>query len=83
MYGNANGDGLQTANAVSLAIGAAGWGGANFTATLAALVNDIVHTNNGAWRVGIVGMKQLHSMLVAGGYGDVAVDTLLRTEYPR
>lgn len=81
-YGTANGDGLQSAQAVSLAIGAAGWGGPNFTAAVDLLANDVNVTHGGAWVVGIVGMKQLHSMLTAGGYGSVALDTLLRTEYP-
>jgi hypothetical protein len=67
VYGNANGDGLQSANAVSAAIGAAGpVGGANFTATVSALVDDIVNKHGGAWAVGIVGMKQLHATLTAG-----------------
>lgn len=82
VYGNANSDGLQTAHAVSLAVGAAGWAGANFTRAVDLLAADISTKYGGAWMVGISGMKQLHSMLVAGGYGELAVDTLLRTEYP-
>ena len=65
-YGNANGDGLQTAQAVSLAIGAVPQ--ASFQSAVDILANDVAVTHGGAWVVGIVGMKQLHSMLVAGGW---------------
>jgi len=68
VYGNANGDGLQTANAVSVAAGATGWSGANFTATVGALANDISVKFGGAWMTGIIGMKALHTVLTAGAW---------------
>lgn len=80
-YGNANGDGRQTANAAALALGAAAAAG-NAPAVAAALVNDIVSAHGGFASVGIIGMRWLHTALVEAGSGKLAVDLMLQTDYP-
>ena len=80
-YGNANGDGLQTANACALAVGAADAAGAAALAA-AALVNDVAQTHQNHWSVGIIGMRFLHSALVQGGASDLAIQNLLEPDYP-
>ena len=80
-YGNANGEGLQTANACALAIGAADAAGAAALAA-AALVTDVAQTHQNHWSVGIIGMRFLHSALVQGGASDLAIQNLLEPDYP-
>ena len=82
VYGHANGDGLQSAHAASLAIGAAGSSGPAYQSAVDLFARDISITHAGAWMVGISGNKFFHSTLTAGGYGDLAVDTILRQAYP-
>jgi len=83
VYGHANGDGLQSAHALSLDIGAAGSAGSPaFKAAVDLFAKDISVTHNGAWMAGISGTKAFHGTLTAGGYGELAVTTLLQTSYP-
>jgi len=79
-YGNANGEGLQTANAASLGYGLVP--PANTAAVAAALANDVAVTHANHWFAGIFGMKHLHRQLAAYGYGKTAVDSLLPGDYP-
>ena len=80
VYGNANHDGLQTANSAALGIGAPSAGDA--AAVAAALSSDVVSAHGGHWSVGIIGMRFLHAALTDAGAGNVALDTLLQTAYP-
>jgi alpha-L-rhamnosidase len=83
VYGNVNGDGLQTANAAAIGIGAASAAGASaFAAIGSALVNDITTTHNSHFSVGIIGMRFLQGSLTRIGSGELAIDTLLPTTYP-
>lgn len=79
VYGNADAQGLQTAHASSIAIGAPPPAAA--APVFANLVNNIA-ANGGAWSTGITGMKYLTRVLIDGGADDVAVDMLLQTTYP-
>lgn len=81
IYGNANGDGLQTANAAALFLGAADAAGVA-SQVQGALVNDIVKTHGNHWFTGIIGMRFLHNVLTAYGNPNVAIDTLLQPDYP-
>lgn len=80
IYGNQNKDGLQTANAAALGIGAVGAGDA--AAVAAALTADVVTGHGSHWSVGIIGMRFLHAALTDIGAANVALDTLLQTSYP-
>lgn len=62
-YGNANGNGLQTANAASLHMGLVPAG--NVAAVAAALANDLTGLHGGHWGTGIFGMKYLVSAAAA------------------
>jgi hypothetical protein len=81
IYGNSNGDGLQTANAAALYLGAADVAGVS-SQVQGALVNDIVNTHGNHWFTGIIGMRFLHNVLTAYGSPNVAIDTLLQPDYP-
>lgn len=82
-YGNQNGDGLQTANAGAIGVGAASSAGAAAMTNIGqALINDIVVTHDSHWVTGIIGMRYLHGALTSIGAGNVAVDTLLQVTYP-
>lgn len=52
-YGNANGAGLQTANAAAIAIGLVPAG--SVAPVAAALASDVTTTHNGHWSTGIFG----------------------------
>ena len=80
-YGHENGDGLQTSNACALAVGAAAAAGAE-AATHATLATDVAVTHASHWSTGIIGMRFLHAALVQGGQADLALSTLLQTDYP-
>lgn len=87
IYGNQNGDGLQTANAAAIGINAVQVAGPNvLSAVAAALTHDISVTHTDAtgphWVTGIIGMRFLHPALTAIGQGKLALDTLLQTSYP-
>lgn len=79
-YGNADGSGLQSANAASLALNLVPT--ANVDAVAAALASDVADTHAGHWSTGIFGMRWLHRALTAAGYGTTAVNTLLPLDYP-
>jgi alpha-L-rhamnosidase len=82
-YGFTNGDGLQTANAAAIFIGAAKAAGPTaLTNVGAALVKDVVDTHASHFSTGIIGMRYLHASLVQVGAGDAALDTLLQVDYP-
>ena len=61
VYGNANGDGLQTANSAALGIGAAS---PSNTSVTAALATNVVTAHGSHWSVGIIGMRFLHAALI-------------------
>lgn len=79
-YGNANGDGLQTANSVALALGVVPPAAA--PAVAAALAADVTTAHGGHWSTGITGMRFLSRALAAAGFGGVAVNLLLPMDYP-
>ena len=81
VYGNADASGLQTSNACALAVGAAD--SANVApAAVAALASDVQVAHTSHWSTGIIGMRFLHAALVQGGQAELALDTLLQTDYP-
>ena len=79
-YGNANGDGLQTANSVALALGVVP--AAVAPAVASSLAADITNAHAGHWSTGITGMRFLCRALTAAGFGHLAVDVLLPMDYP-
>ena len=79
-YGNANGDGLQTANSIALALGVVPT--AATSAVAAALDHDVTTVHGGHWFTGISGMRFLCRALTAAGFGKTAVDLLLPLDYP-
>jgi alpha-L-rhamnosidase len=81
VYGNANGDGRQTAHSIGVYIGAARAANAE-AAVVQNLVDDIVNTHNNHWSVGIIGMKYMHKVLTAFGFGNTAIDTVIVRNYP-
>ena len=80
-YGHADGSGLQTANACALGVGAAAAAGAE-AAAQAALTTDVAVTHASHWSTGIIGMRFLHAALARAGQADLALATLLQTDYP-
>ena len=80
IYGNANGDGLQTAHSAAVALGIVP--PSSLASVSSALVTDVTTTHNGHWGTGIIGMRYLHGSLTSIGAGEAALDTLLQTDYP-
>ena len=77
----AYGTGFQTEQLLPLLLGLAPDSTAA-TAVLASLVSDIAVTHRNHTTTGIVGLRALFEVLPALGYADVALATLLRTDYP-
>jgi hypothetical protein len=78
-YGSSPTDGAQSANAQALGVNVVP--DANRASIANYLVADIAK-HNGHLSVGIIGMKHLMRALTATGFGDIAINISLQTDYP-